>query len=373
VDPLIRRLDDVLSEAVFFESSLPVYQFRIDGQVWTAKGGEGIEPGVTAAPTCVVEISREHLGAMLEQHLDPNHLVRDARLRVGGLNFDIFLLFHQLVQGNKKSAYPDVYLKQCSTSTAKKRRLAAKAEQAMLEKTATSKAQVQRIIDMMDRWVDHKIAEPALDRWEKVPVPGLETSPWMDVAELGFDPLVKAAFPTLRREASQFIRGEVRAPYYGTDNIDNAALAPTQGFRNWNLVEYFEKVPANCRQFPETTALIEEIAKHITITHAGFLILEAGAQLWAHADGLAWGISYQYGLIVPENCWLKVLDKKHQHAEGRAIAFNDSYLHSAANDSKEMRVLFLVTCANPHFSRAEQESLRLISDILPDGAICYPR
>ncbi len=116
-------------------------------------------------------------------------------------------------------------------------------------------------------------------------------------------------------------------------------------------------IEENCRRAPRTAALLREIPGLYT---AFFSILDPHQEIKPHRGYYKGFVRYHLGVIVPrdnadETCWLRVnADREDNHTgpleavrrgeryywrEGKGVIFDDTYLHDAANESDEVRVV----------------------------------
>jgi beta-hydroxylase len=116
-------------------------------------------------------------------------------------------------------------------------------------------------------------------------------------------------------------------------------------------------VEENCAMAPRTTALLKRIPNLDT---AFFSVLDPHQYITPHWGYYKGYLRYHLGVVIPENnanqrCWLRVNDDLAQNArlekeliehgekyywhDGEGIIFDDNYLHDAANESDEVRVI----------------------------------
>lgn len=122
-------------------------------------------------------------------------------------------------------------------------------------------------------------------------------------------------------------------------------------------------IEKNCERCPETTRLLKKIPG---VTQVFFSILDPNQHIATH-KGYYYGLlRYHLGLIIPYNnaeskCWIRInsdtadnkrYDKesivrgeKYYWKEGEGIMFNDNYLHEAANETDQIRVVLFVDVA----------------------------
>ena len=152
---------------------------------------------------------------------------------------------------------------------------------------------------------------------------------------------------------------------------DEPAPNRPRGWRQYNLVQNFERIPQHCEQFPIAAKLIDDLARDYAVIQSGFLIMEPQTVLGLHSDSANWCLDYHYGLVVPEKCYLVVAGERRDHCEGKSILFEDTFAHMAANESNSPRVVFNLVFANPQLTRDEVGAIRMLVDELPVGALVF--
>ncbi len=176
--------------------------------------------------------------------------------------------------------------------------------------------------------------------------PGLETReihdsrrfPWVAALEGSFG-VIQAEFTALRASAD-FVsvnpgytkRGEWAAAYL------------------WAFGEKVEKI---CRWCPETTRLLTSIpgVSEFGTTMCSALALHS--RIAPHHGITNAMLRCQLPLQVPPGCRLQVGDYEIEQQEGRCIVFDDSFLHSAWNDSDEARFVLLFDFFHPDLTSEE--------------------
>ena len=124
-------------------------------------------------------------------------------------------------------------------------------------------------------------------------------------------------------------------------------------------------VEENCTRAPQTAELLKRIPN---MDNAFFSVLDPNQYITPHWGYYKGFLRYHLGVVIPENnengkCWLRVNDdladndqqekeliergeKYHWH-EGEGIIFDDNYLHDAANESDEVRVVLWLDMRRP--------------------------
>jgi ornithine lipid ester-linked acyl 2-hydroxylase len=111
------------------------------------------------------------------------------------------------------------------------------------------------------------------------------------------------------------------------------------GWSIFGLYGYGLKIEQNCKLCPETTKLVEQIPNLLT---AGFSALAPGTHIAPHTgypDGV---LRCHLGLIIPDNCAIRIGDETRTWQEGKCLIFNDTIEHEAWNRSDRDRIILLL-------------------------------
>jgi len=119
---------------------------------------------------------------------------------------------------------------------------------------------------------------------------------------------------------------------------------PHESWTVFPLILKGEFATENCKLLPETSRLLSQVEG---IRVAGFSRLKPKSSIDPHFGftGRRYGaLAFHLGLVIPFfGCSLKVGPKKHEWTQpGQAIIFDDTYLHSARNDSNEERIILYI-------------------------------
>ena len=130
--------------------------------------------------------------------------------------------------------------------------------------------------------------------------------------------------------------------------IDSNQRSTDTGDIPWEILmlRVYNKDTNKIKYFPETYNLIKKI-KNCTL--AMFSVLPPGKKLAPHKGPSRSVYRYHLSLIIPDapkeesnGCFIKVNDKNHYWQEGLDVMFDDTYTHSAENNTDKTRiVLFL--------------------------------
>ncbi|MBE9103654.1 aspartyl/asparaginyl beta-hydroxylase domain-containing protein [Nostoc cf. edaphicum LEGE 07299] len=106
--------------------------------------------------------------------------------------------------------------------------------------------------------------------------------------------------------------------------------------------------------FPKTVNILSKLKSFIDpFEDVYFLVLKPGVVLPPHHDASNAYITCQLGLIIPENCGIRVGSETRSWTEGKTLFFDQSFEHEAWNKSQKERVVLLVHLRHPELSNLE--------------------
>ena len=122
-----------------------------------------------------------------------------------------------------------------------------------------------------------------------------------------------------------------------------------------------ERIEANARHCPVTLELLERVGqprmpgpiaqRHVLAARA------ADAHIPPHNGVANTRLVCHLPLIVPDGCWFRVGAETRPWQAGKAWVFDDTIEHEAANDSDQLRVIFIFDIWHPGLSSAEREAV----------------
>jgi beta-hydroxylase len=108
----------------------------------------------------------------------------------------------------------------------------------------------------------------------------------------------------------------------------------------------------SCRQSavsacPHTCSVLERIP---AILSAMFVVLPPGGRIGRHHDPLATSLRYHIGLVTPnsEKCALTLDGQAHPWHDEKELLFDQTFLHSALNETDQPRVILFCDVDNPN-------------------------
>ncbi len=177
----------------------------------------------------------------------------------------------------------------------------------------------------------------------------LETYPHFALIEENYE-TIREECEALMKDRSKLVKMETLGGGY-TAGKTHVADWTTLMFKSGKFVE------GNCRLAPRTADLIRRLPGIYT---AFFSVLEPHQKLQPHFGYYKGFLRYHMGVLVPKNnadgkCWIRInadradnatrdtslIEKGERYCwkNGEGVVFDDTYLHEAANDSDEVRVV----------------------------------
>jgi beta-hydroxylase len=126
-----------------------------------------------------------------------------------------------------------------------------------------------------------------------------------------------------------------------------------KGWNVFGLYAFEKKLENNCCLCSETTKLIESIPG---MTTAGFSCLAAGTPILPHVGYSKAVLRCHLGLIVPDNCGMRVGNQRLNWQEGKCLIFDDTVEHEAWNHSSFSRIVLLIDFKKSNMLNLYQET-----------------
>lgn len=140
-----------------------------------------------------------------------------------------------------------------------------------------------------------------------------------------------------------------------------------RGWKRFYLKWYGDVHPSAQALCPVTCALLRDIPG---VKAAMFAELPAGSHLGKHRDPYAGSIRYHLGLSTPEDdrCFIEVDGIRHSWRDGKAVFFDETYVHLAKNGSEKTRIILFCDVERPMKWRWAQTVNRWVGDALMSAA-----
>ena len=149
---------------------------------------------------------------------------------------------------------------------------------------------------------------------------------------------IKDNYPLIRAEAKALLDTGV---FQRPPSVDEPGFNSFEkgGYRTYRLRWFTNECEgAAAKLCPKTCAVLDSIP---AIRSALFTVLPPGAQIGRHHDPLASSLRYHLGLLTPNSakCALTLDEVEHPWLDGEELLFDQSYLHSAVNQTDKLRLI----------------------------------
>ena len=119
----------------------------------------------------------------------------------------------------------------------------------------------------------------------------------------------------------------------------------------------------NSRLCHQSASVLNQIPGLIS---ADFSYLPAQTKILPHVGFTKMVLRVHLGLIIPENCGIRVGDEERNWKEGQLLIFDDSFEHEAWNNSNSDRFVLMLDIANPLWGYSAEEICKYKIDNLQD-------
>ena len=126
------------------------------------------------------------------------------------------------------------------------------------------------------------------------------------------------------------------------------------GWSVYGFYAFGRRIDDALRQCPATAAALATVPG---LTTAGFSKLASGARIEPHVGWVTTVYRLHLGLVVPDDCALRVGDETRPWREGECLIFDDTTEHEAWNRSDRERIVLLLDFARPGLENAAPDAL----------------
>jgi aspartyl/asparaginyl beta-hydroxylase (cupin superfamily) len=139
-----------------------------------------------------------------------------------------------------------------------------------------------------------------------------------------------------------------------------------EGWKTLVLVNRGMWDPVNAKLFPKTAKAVHNSG--IPTTECFFASMQPGSDIKLHSDFTNFVLTSHLALVIPENgnnkCRLTIGDEERQWIEGEVMAFDTSIMHSAVNESNEVRYILMFRIWHPDLTPTERDAIQFVYDCL---------
>jgi aspartate beta-hydroxylase len=204
-------------------------------------------------------------------------------------------------------------------------------------------------------------------------LPDLPVTPYLDKQLVSELQQLEAQTSQIRDELLQVIHsGRGREEVFRDPVLAAANLRSDRGPASWKgyyFYRYGVRNQINSEACPTTIAALDALPLcHVRGNgpEVLFSVLDAGTHLLPHRGVTNARVVGHLPLIVPPDCALKVADIEHHWREGKAVLFDDTFMHEAWNHSDRLRVVLIFDLWHPQMTEPERIAATEILETLGD-------
>jgi ornithine lipid ester-linked acyl 2-hydroxylase len=158
---------------------------------------------------------------------------------------------------------------------------------------------------------------------------------------------MESFYPAIRGEVLDLLKHDAPIPGFEQISTDQVKLSDDRRWKTYFFLGYGLRFEDNIARCPATWAALKGIPG---LTTAFFSVLEPGKRLPPHRGPYKGVLRYHLGIVIPERadaCGIDVDGERRHWREGTSLIFDDTFIHSAWNDTAERRIVLFVDFARP--------------------------
>ena len=183
-------------------------------------------------------------------------------------------------------------------------------------------------------------------------LPGLTAKPFWDSRQFEWVPRLEAQYETIRSELLRLRDNRAFGPHPQADLVGEGVWA------EYHLFDHEKKLDQNCAQCPQTTEIIESIVDAKSCGLKYFSALAPDTVVRSHCGPYNLRLRCHLGLVIPDDCGIRVGGETRSWKEGKCLIFDDSFFHESWNRSNRTRVVLLIDFIHPDLTLLEITFLR---------------
>jgi tetratricopeptide (TPR) repeat protein len=199
-------------------------------------------------------------------------------------------------------------------------------------------------------------------------IPQIRRLKYYPTSEFDWANAVVKLAPSIKAELinalnDQAAKSQLR-PYLPANSIADGNLKELAGSADWSALDLFKDGVKNERLadvFPCIFGLLESLPLYSLEQQpfeVFFSLLKPHQTIKAHYGQSNHALTVHLPLTVPENCFLEVAGEKHYWREDELVVFDDSFKHSASNQSKQLRIVMIFSIWHPDLTPEEQKAVQ---------------
>lgn len=171
------------------------------------------------------------------------------------------------------------------------------------------------------------------------------SKPYVDVDTFPDLQPLRDNWAVIRDEAMKlYDAGHIRAAEKNNDIAFNTFFK--RGWKRFYLKWYGDTMPSAADLCPRTVAMVNAIP---SVNAALFALLPPGSKLGEHRDPFAGSLRFHLGLSTPnsDKCSITVDGETYSWRDGEAVMFDETFIHSAVNNSDTTRIILFCDITRP--------------------------
>jgi ornithine lipid ester-linked acyl 2-hydroxylase len=171
--------------------------------------------------------------------------------------------------------------------------------------------------------------------------------PFFDTEQFEWIFKLESSWPIIRQELDRVLQQSDSLPSFQDISKDQYSITQDNLWKTYMLYAFGLKSDKNCTRCPQTTRLIESIPGMKT---AFFSILMPGKHIPQHRGPYKGLVRYHLALKVPDPSsasGIYVKNETRHWQEGKSLVFDDTFPHSAWNDTDDIRVVLFLDFMRP--------------------------
>lgn len=212
---------------------------------------------------------------------------------------------------------------------------------------------------------EEKVSADKRQKSRSIWIPGLHSQPFFKVEEFPWHKSFSDSLDNIRDDFLNLSKRSIESYTSNGQHNSNESLGSSTIGSDWSsypLCRNGEWYIENCRKVFRTATAIDELP--IGVGDVMFSILKGGASIPPHHGLNNYTLTVHVGVSVPQGCSLSVHDEVYHWSPMDVIVFDDSFLHSATNESLVDRCVLLIDIWHPSLSEKERIAIRMIEDMI---------
>ncbi len=199
-------------------------------------------------------------------------------------------------------------------------------------------------------------------------IPDLQQKPWFERAEFEWAANLEAHADVIRQELHTALQQSPQAlgirPYLPEGMQVEGKMAALVGSDNWSAIDLYRDDVINepaASLFPQTLELIDELPTYglqQEPSEVFFSMLQPQWSIDNHYGLSNHSLTCHIGLDVPDECYIEVAGERRCWQHDKLLAFDDSYLHSAHNQSDARRIVLIFSVWHPSLNEQERTDIQ---------------